>query len=140
MKIIQHGFGMFVVTLAAVVFVVGCAHSNSTDIETRGINMEVGKGKLSGKVTRGPISPIEGEGIPSEEPASGIKLVILNQGGQEIESVVTDNEGKYNAILPPGFYRIEMPSGGWTKDLPATVTVTENEETHFNVRIDTGIR
>ncbi|MDN3512428.1 MAG: hypothetical protein QY310_14910 [Candidatus Jettenia sp. CY-1] len=140
MRIIQHGFSTLVVTLVAIISVVGCAQSSSTDIETRGINMEAGKGKLSGKVTRGPISPIEREGISSEEPASGIKLVIVNREGQEIESVVTDNEGKYNAILPPGSYRIEMPAGDRTRDLPAAVIVAENEETHLDIRIDTGIR
>ncbi|TLD39831.1 MAG: hypothetical protein JETT_3908 [Candidatus Jettenia ecosi] len=140
MKIIQHGFSMFIVTLAAIVSVVGCAQSNSADLKTRGINMEAGKGRLSGKVTRGPISPVEREGVSSEEPASGIKLVILNQEGQEIGSVVTDDEGKYSAILPPGSYRIEMPAGDRTKDLPAAVIVAENEETHLDIRIDTGLR
>lgn len=140
MKINQHSFSIFIVTLAAIVSVVGCVQSNRTDIETRGINMEAGKGKLSGKVTRGPISPVEREGISPEEPASGIKLVILNQEGQEIGSVVTDDEGKYSAILPPGSYCIEMPAGDRIKDLPAAVIVAENEETHLDIRIDTGIR
>ena len=46
-------------------------------------------------------------------------------------------------VLPPGTYRVEVgPLTGieFTKDLPATVTVTAGQETRLDVHIDTGLR
>lgn len=104
---------------------------------------ELKGGTLIGMVTRGPVSPVERNDTPTHsEPASDIKLVILTLPGQEITSVLTDSEGKYSVSLPPDSYRVEMPSltRGFSKNLPATVTIYEGEETRLNVRIDTGIR
>lgn len=148
MKIIQYGRCMLLIVLITPVCFGGCA--NDADIapqtgivpQIKGEKMEVGKGMLTGRVTWGPISPIEGTDMPSSVPAPDIKLQILSQKGQEIESVVTDSEGKYSINLPAGSYRIETPPlpSGFTRDLPATVTITENKETHLDIRIDTGIR
>lgn len=101
-----------------------------------------GSGRLVGIVTLGPTTPAERVDVPSSAPVSGVKLTILTVAGEEIKSVVSDSNGKYNATLPTGSYRIEMhPSSKvMTKDLPATVTITEDEETRLNIRIDTGIR
>jgi hypothetical protein len=106
----------------------------------------VGNGTLIGKVMKGPTFPVSGPGTPystKSAPGIGVRLLILNPAGQEIESVVTDDHGEYRRSLPSGTYRIEMaPLAGieFTKDLPATITITERQETRLDIRIDTGIR
>jgi hypothetical protein len=103
-----------------------------------------GMGTLTGLVTRGPTSPVQGPGLPpATTPATGVKLVIYGPGRQEIATVLTDQTGHYRLNLPPGSYLIEMApekGRGFTKDLPATVTITRGQETRLNIRIDTGIR
>jgi hypothetical protein len=69
--------------------------------------------------------------------------MIYGPGRQEIATVLTDQAGQYRLNLPPGSYLIEMAAAkgrGFTKDLPATVTITQGQETRLDIRIDTGIR
>lgn len=90
------------------------------------------------------MSPLQGPGMPpATAPAPGLKLVIYGPGRQEITSVLTDEGGTYQVKLPPGTYLIEMAPEkglGFTKDLPATVIITQGQETRLNIRLDTGIR
>jgi hypothetical protein len=76
-------------------------------------------------------------------PAPGVKILVLTLAGQQIRSAASDDRGIYSTSPPKGIYRIEMaPLGGieFTKDLPATVTITEGQETRLDISIDTGIR
>ena len=103
-----------------------------------------GMGTLVGRVTMGPMSPVGRSGDP-DPPAAvpGARIVISSVEGQAITSVVTDKDGGYRVPLPPGSYRIDMSpldSGRFTKDLPATITITKGQETRLDIRIDTGIR
>ena len=101
-------------------------------------------GRLVGKVIWYPVSPTEvGDEAVASRGAPGVKLLILNSKGIEVNSVVTDEKGRYRITLPSGIYRIEiaLPSrDGFTKDLPKSVTITEGEESRLDIRIDTGIR
>jgi hypothetical protein len=103
-----------------------------------------GMGVLTGLVTRGPISPVQGPGLPpAAATAPGVKLLIYGPGRQEIATVRSDAAGRYRVNLPPGSYLVELAlekGRGFSKDLPATVTITPGRETRLNVRIDTGIR
>jgi hypothetical protein len=72
-----------------------------------------------------------------------VKLVIRTLAGQEIGSVVTSEQGVYSISLPPGAYRIEathLTGIEFTKDLPASVVISEGRETRFDIHIDTGMR
>jgi hypothetical protein len=100
-------------------------------------------GTLAGKVTRGPLSPVERPGSRGAEPVSGFRVIISSLDGQQVASAVTDDQGEYRVNLPPGTYRISsgaLPRGSFTRDLPATVTVTDAQEKRLDIRIDTGIR
>lgn len=105
---------------------------------------EKGSGTLVGRVTRGPQSPVEGAPGPRDaQAAQGAKLLISRPDGQPVLTVETDREGAYRAALPAGSYRVTMPSltgVEFSKDLPATVTIVEGQETRLDLRIDTGIR
>ena len=101
-------------------------------------------GTLTGKVTRGPLSPVERmPGPRGSEPVTGFRIAISGLDGQKVASAVTDDQGQYVVNVPPGDYRIStdmIPRGGFTRDLPTTVTVTEGQERRLDIRIDTGIR
>jgi Carboxypeptidase regulatory-like domain len=103
-----------------------------------------GVGVLVGRVTVGPLSPVERSGEPRALTAvPGARLVISGVNAQESTSVVTDADGRYRVRLAPGSYSIEMAplaSGRFTKDLPVTVTITEGQELRLDVRVDTGVR
>lgn len=128
------------------VLVVGCAQDRGKVTPISGVRKaaERGTGVLTGSVTIGPMSPVEGMGGPGQTPLPGARIIISDLQGQEITSVVSDEKGVYRISLPPGTYKIKMPvlpSGGrFTKDLPATVTITQGQETRLDIRIDTGIR
>jgi len=114
------------------------------DSEDREAQSLRGMGVLVGRVTMGPVSPVVRRGDP-DAPVGvpDARMVISGLAGQEIKSVVTDADGRYSVHIPPGSYHIDMPpltGGRFTKDLPATVTITEGQETRLDIRIDTGIR
>lgn len=101
-------------------------------------------GTLTGAVTLGPVSPVQGPGSkPAQVPAPGVKLLVYTSARQEAAAVTTDAAGQFRCDLPPGTYRLEMvPRKGkeFTKDLPATVTITPGQETRLDIRLDTGMR
>ncbi len=89
---------------------------------------------------RPPPGPIPGG---STAPVVGAKILVSDLMGMRSRTVVTDDRGAYHVNLPAGTYRIEMApltQGMFTKDLPATVTITEGKETRLDILVDTGIR
>jgi hypothetical protein len=101
-------------------------------------------GVLSGRVTRGPLSPVEVPGMP--HPPNGVasaRIEIERPGTTLRQSVKTDGAGAYSVVLPPGVYQITMPSlygAMFTKDLPARVTIVSGAQTRLDIHLDTGIR
>lgn len=135
-----HSLRLLCVSILISVILAGCAYATG-NIDH--LNSGKQSGLLTGIVTKGPISPVERSGIPSRLPVSGVKLIISDLNEREIKSVVTDKEGRYRVNLPAGTYHIDMSPlahGEFTKDLPASVTLTEGKETRLDIRIDTRIR
>jgi hypothetical protein len=103
-----------------------------------------GQGALAGHVTLGPLSPVARRGAaPARLPAPGVKLLIYGKAGHKIANVTTDAAGCFRVDLPPGPYRLELasrPGREFTKDLPATVTITPGRETRLDIRLDTRMR
>jgi hypothetical protein len=103
-----------------------------------------GMGTLTGYVTLWPASPVARPGSePAPRPAPGVKLLVYGPAREEIAAVTTDAAGRFRVDLLPGTYLLEMgPRKGkeFTKDLPATVTITPGQETRLDLRLDTGIR
>jgi len=103
-----------------------------------------GMGLLVGQVTKGPTCPVEGPGLSCPpQPVPQLTITISSLDGRGMPSVVTGADGRYVAVLPPGSYRVAVTSLTgieFTKDLPATVTVTAGQETRLDVHIDTGLR
>jgi hypothetical protein len=150
--IMRKGLSVLLAALVIGVTVVGCANDLSITAQSSAVKEAAGSkaqplrgmSVIFGRVTMGPMSPVEGiEGSRGPAPFSGARIVISGLDGKEIRSAVTDTEGRYNINLPPGTYRVEMAPvghGRFTKDLPATVTITEGQEARLDILVDTGIR
>ncbi len=97
-------------------------------------------GMLVGRIMLGPISPL---GFRTE-PVARVQIVISSLESSEMNSVFSDDQGRYSIRLSPGQYRVEMPRlpprARFTKDLPVTVTIVRGEETCREVLLDTGVR
>ena len=124
--------------------IAGCEKTPNINTQNSKLKKEVGKGVLTGLVRRSPINPVMTEGMPStSDPAPDVKLIILTPKRKKIASVTTDAKGEYKINLPLGTYRIETTSLvgiEFTKDLPTIVNITEGQETHLDINIDTGMR
>jgi hypothetical protein len=139
-----HGIAILSIILILNI-IVGCA--NRVEVPNQAYGMAKGAavaGKLTGKVMKGPTTPVGRPDMPSpSEPAVNVKLVIMTPAGQEAGSIVTNKQGVYSISLPPGTYRVETTSLTgieFTRDLPATVVITEGRETRLDIHIDTGMR
>lgn len=67
-------------------------------------------GVLTGSVTKGPHTPIERPGKSSEAGVSGALIDIATVDGEPVTSVKADSAGTFRVDLPPGSYKITMPS------------------------------
>ena len=101
-------------------------------------------GVLTGRVTRGPVTPAEkAGGPPSSEPAAGVRIIISRPSGGEVATALTGKKGEYRLSLPPGHYQVDLaPLGhrGFARELPAPVSISRDRETRLDIRIDTGMR
>jgi hypothetical protein len=128
----------FVLVAAAVVS--GCATSGN----------QADTGILTGKVTVGPLTPVEQVGVtpPVPDPAvfTSRKLLLYEADGttlvQEIPLQAAGYYGVYRVTLKPGTYVLDYPHQGvgGAKGLPATVGIRAGKTTTLDVDIDTGIR
>jgi hypothetical protein len=99
---------------------------------------------LVGSVVLGPGTGLAGVGGRGSKPVADAKVIVSErEDGPEIASTFTDSAGRYEVTLPPGTYRVTLETTVWymlTKDLPATITVSQGKATTLNVLLDTGIR
>ena len=95
-------------------------------------------------MVRGPLSPIGGIGDSGPTPVAGAKVIASSAGGgPQVTSASTDSAGKYRVFLAPGTYVVTLgPMEGYlfTKDVPATVSVTAGQVKVLDILLDTGIR
>ncbi|HLF72307.1 MAG TPA: carboxypeptidase-like regulatory domain-containing protein [Dehalococcoidia bacterium] len=109
------------------------------------IAIPAGRGAIAGRVTRGPICPVQT--VPprpecEDAPVAGIVLTASRNGAQ-VASATTGGDGRYLFLLTPGSYTIEiapLPAPTFTKDLPRSITVREGDTVTLDVLIDTGVR
>ncbi len=126
----------FVTAALACLLCVGIAKAQLGPLSMRA------SGILEGTITRGPLTPVERPGIPSSAPVAAAQIEIATPDGKKAATVQTDSAGKYSAQLAPGTYVVTVtsPARALSKNLPATVTITEGATTHLDIRLDTGIR
>ncbi|HVB81303.1 MAG TPA: carboxypeptidase-like regulatory domain-containing protein [Candidatus Binataceae bacterium] len=127
------------VVMAVALGMVACARS---DGQSNG--RTAASGTLSGRVTRGPMSPVSGPGIAARPaaPVAGAELKLLDSKGVVVATARTDGDGLYRLTLPPGNYRVVRGAGfsGAARNLPAMVAISPGGRTRLDIWVDTGIR
>ena len=140
----SHTLRIARLALICLMVLAGCPGLDAGTQSPDGARSELaGTGALAGSVTLWPASPVERPGVPTpRRPAPGVKIMIYGPERQEITSVTTKDQGEFRVHLPPGTYLVEMAPDkrGFTKNLPATVTITPGQETRLNILLDTGLR
>ena len=104
-------------------------------------------GILQGKVSIGPICPVERVGqscpVPKEAYTQREVIVYSSDGKKIIARMNFSDTGTYKFVLPEGDYVVDIPKTGGlgsSKELPYNVSVGASQPTEFDFSIDTGIR
>lgn len=111
-----------------------------------GISSSAQLGILQGKVTVGPICPVERVGVPCPVPpevyTSREVVVYRADGITEVARQHFTKDGSYQLALTGGTYIVNTPrqGPGGSKDLPQIMIIKAGETLNFNFDIDTGIR
>jgi hypothetical protein len=107
---------------------------------------QAGTAVIKGKVTVGPICPVEQLNSPCPVPPTAYtsRQIILYSadGTTEIKRMNFTPDGTYQFEVPPGTYVLNTPKQGigGAKGLPKTITVISGETSEYDFPIDTGIR
>ncbi len=128
---------ILLITLIGVILISGCIRQNQVSE----------KGFLEGKVTIGPLCPVERNPPdprcqPTEETYKAWPIAVYTPDKEtkvaQIEPLVN---GTYKVELPVGEYVVDLEKQHmFGKNLPAAVTIKKGEITTLNIDIDTGIR
>ena len=100
------------------------------------------KGTLQGKVTVGPLCPVE----PCNLDPAQIALAYTNRnvtvysGNTVVKEMPLNADGTYSMELVPGTYSIAIVPAGMRAMGPKEAVVNSNQATVLDFEIDTGIR
>ena len=107
----------------------------------------VEKGFLEGKVTIGPLCPLETVPPdpacqPSQDTYDAWPIVIWTADKKtKIATIDPDLDGNYVIDLPNGSYLVDLDrQHRFNKSLPAPIIIEPNKTSLLNIDIDTGIR
>lgn len=110
-------------------------------------NQTASAGTLEGKVTVGPLMPVEQAGVTPPAPPAEVftsrGIEIRQKDDADVYKTVHFNaDGTYSIFLHEGTYTVRLISSGIDRatELPASVKITAGEATQLNITIDTGIR
>jgi hypothetical protein len=118
------------VTILAAALLAACAAGGPTGI-------------LAGKVTLGPVSPVEQVGGPPNARPYAATIDVETLGGDVVASVRSGNDGDFLVRLKAGSYRIEprAPQGRpFPRARSLNATVAAGRTTKVMVAYDSGIR
>jgi hypothetical protein len=104
------------------------------------------EGFLGGKVTIGPLCPVEPCDVPGEQLSkiyAERKIVIYAEGSRAIvEEVSLEQDGYYRTALEPGRYVVDINRIGIdsSDDVPKEIEIAHGQTIRLDIDIDTGIR
>ena len=107
----------------------------------------VENGFLEGKITIGPLCPVETvppdpSCQPSQDTYNAWPIVIWTADKKtKIATIGPDLDGNYLIDLPKGSYFVDLDKQhSFNKNLPVVIIIEPNETLLLNIDIDTGIR
>ncbi|TDD99660.1 hypothetical protein [Flavobacterium cellulosilyticum] len=122
--------------LLITVLILSCDSTQNTD-----------KGFLEGKITIGPLCPVETippkpECQPTSETYKNWPVFVWTADKKnKVVLIEPDLNGNYKVDLPIGTYVVDLDMQHYFgKNLPAIVVISSNKTTVLEVSIDTGIR
>jgi hypothetical protein len=101
-----------------------------------------GFGTIAGKVSIGPLCPVEPCPGPTPDVYSSRSLLLRAKESPELQ-VPLSTDGTFSATVPAGVYEVTLSDCtflGCQHALPRTVVVKAGEESLIDIEIDTGIR
>jgi hypothetical protein len=100
-------------------------------------------GLLEGKVTLGPITPVEAVGGPPNTRPYAATVDVETPAGDVVKTVTSGNDGTFSLRLAAGSYRLvpRSPQGqSFPHAAPANTTVVAGQTTTVEIAYDSGIR
>jgi hypothetical protein len=100
-------------------------------------------GVLQGRVTLGPITPVQQAGDPPDVRPYAATIAIETPGGDVAATVTSGNDGAFSVRLRPGSYRLvpRSPAGHpLPRAEPQDVSVAAGSVTKVAIAYDSGIR
>jgi hypothetical protein len=100
------------------------------------------QGKIAGRVSIGPLCPVEPCPGTPENPYVSRVLILKPAFGEPIK-LPLDSEGNFSGLLNQGSYSANLSDCqflGCQYSLPKKVTIKKGETAELNIDIDTGIR
>jgi hypothetical protein len=137
-------FARIIILLITVTCFAACSGNNPTSNLRQDDVHDVGY--LQGKVSIGPICPVETEGdpcLPDPSLYTSHKLIILTNDGIAVKQVDIDGSGNYRTELMPGAYKVDFAPhdiGLPGSFEPPSAEIRKGQTTELNIEIDTGIR
>jgi hypothetical protein len=97
---------------------------------------------IRGKATMGPQCPVEVAGSPCPDSPFVGQIKVLTPQEVEVDTVLTDDQGRFQVTLVPGSYVVIADTGGPGPPFPEPQRVLVPEEGFAEVTllVDTGIR
>ncbi len=102
-------------------------------------------GVLEGKVTIGPLQPVERSGMTPPTPPEvyqARKILVYDEDGRLLHTVDIDNTGSYRVELGLGSYTVDINHVGLDRssDVPKEVEIKSGQTVKLDIAIDTGLR
>lgn len=114
------------------------------------IVQDSGTGILKGKVSIGPLCPVETDPpdpgcLPTEETYKSWPVAVFSADGKQlIAHLQPELDGTYEVEVPAGKYKIDLEnhqfSGVGSSNLPTIIEINMADTTRLDIDIDTGIR
>ena len=132
---IRTRFILWLLTALGLIVLDGCAAGDDAS------PTPVATGTLFGKVSVGPLCPVEPCTNPID-PFAGVTLVITDDGAL-IRAVEIGDDGSYSATVPAGEYQVNLQPCDWLgcqHALPQLIVTQPEQVLTLDIDIDTGIR
>jgi len=101
------------------------------------------KGILRGKVSIGPLCPVEPCPGTTADPYTSRKVLVSKQTAELLFSIPILNDGTFGIEIPTGTYVLDLSDCvflGCQRSLPKSIKIEAGKVTEINIDIDTGIR
>ena len=100
-------------------------------------------GTLKGKVTIGPLCPVEPCPVNILNPYTSRTVIVQKQTGEFLLPIILREDGSFEIEIGSGVYALSLSDCiflGCSHGLPKTVTIEAGETAEVEINIDTGIR